>query len=78
MSNTRIMPWVDDLPGVQVTDFPARRDQIAALMDEAGALVKQADASRAKAYFSGCTLEGDAKGKWSNEQVEQAKRRAGW
>ncbi|CAE6823610.1 hypothetical protein R69658_05964 [Paraburkholderia aspalathi] len=78
MSDNRIMPWVDELPGVQVTDFPARRDQIAALMDEAAELVKQAEALRAKAYYSGCTLEGDAKGKWSMEQVEQAKRRAGW
>jgi hypothetical protein len=78
MSDNRIMPWVDELPGVQVTDFPARRDQIAALMDEAAELVKQAEALRAKAYYSGCALEGDAKGKWSMEQVEQAKRRAGW
>nr|WP_238530857.1 stable inheritance protein KleA [Xanthomonas phaseoli] len=33
---------------------------------------------RSKAYFAGCALEGDAKGRWSLEAVEQAKRRVGW
>ena len=34
--------------------------------------------ARGKAYFAGCSLEGQAKGHWSMEAVEQAKRRAGW
>ncbi|MEX3547641.1 MAG: stable inheritance protein KleA [Burkholderia sp.] len=78
MNKTRIMPWIDQLSGVATTDFPARRDQIAALLDEAAELSSKADELRAKAYFQGCTLEGDAKGKWSIEEVEQEKHRVGW
>lgn len=78
MSNERIMPWIDELPGVQTTEFPARRDAIAALLGEAAGLVRTADDLRSKAYFAGCALEGDAKGHWSIEAVEQAKRRVGW
>ena len=37
-----------------------------------------AEELRGKAYFAGCSLEGQAKGHWSMEAVEQAKRRAGW
>ena len=33
---------------------------------------------RAKAYYAALSLEGDAKGKWGYEEVEQAKRRADW
>lgn len=78
MKYERIMPWVDELPGVQATEFPTRRDAIAELLSEAAELVRKADELRAKAYFAGCTLEGDAKGRWSLEAVEQAKRRVGW
>lgn len=78
MNNDRIMPWVDELPGVQATEFPARRDAIAGLLNEAATLVHKADELRSRAYFAGCTLEGDAKGRWSLEAVEQAKRRVGW
>jgi hypothetical protein len=78
MNNERIMPWIDELPGVQTTEFPARRDAIAGLLSEAATLVSKADELRSKAYFAGCALEGDAKGRWSLEAVEQAKRRVGW
>lgn len=78
MNNERIMPWVDVLPGVQATEFPARRDAIAGLLSEAATLVHKADEQRSKAYFGRCALEGDAKGRWSLEAVEQAKRRVGW
>ncbi|WP_322075523.1 stable inheritance protein KleA [Burkholderia cenocepacia] len=78
MNNERIMPWIDELPKAQTTDFPARRDAIAAMLAEAAELVRKADELRAKAYFAGCTLEGDARGQWSHATVEQAKRRAGW
>jgi hypothetical protein len=78
MSNNRIMPWIDELPNAWKTDFPARRDAIADLLNEAAELVRKADALRAQAYFAGCTLEGEAKGHWSLDTVEQAKRRAGW
>ena len=78
MSKNKIMPWVDALPNVEATDFQARRDQIEATMAEAAELVCKAEELRGKAYFAGCSLEGQAKGQWSMEAVEQAKRRAGW
>ncbi|OLL27287.1 protein kleA [Burkholderia sp. SRS-W-2-2016] len=77
MKNERIMSWIDELPGVQATEFPARRDAIAGLMNEAAELVRKADELRAQAYFAGCALEGDAKGHWSLEVVERAKRWVG-
>ena len=49
-----------------------------AMMAEAAELVCKAEELRGKAYFAGCSLEGQAKGHWSMEAVEQAKRRAGW
>ena len=42
MNKAPIMPWVDQLAGAPATDFPARRDQIAVVMDEAAALTEQA------------------------------------
>lgn len=85
MNKAPIMPWVDQLADAPATDFPARRDQIAGLMDEAAALTEQATGLlnkaaelRAKAYYAALSLEGDAKGKWGYEEVEQAKRRADW
>lgn len=42
MNNERIMPWVDELPGVQATEFPTRRDAIAELLNEAADLVRKA------------------------------------
>ena len=78
MSKNKIMPWVDALPNVEATDFQARRDQIEATTAEAAELVCKAEELRGKAYFAGCSLEGQAKGHWSMEAVEQAKRRAGW
>ena len=71
----KIIPWIDAMPGVDATDFPAHRDQIAAMMDEAAELVRKAEALRAKAYFAGCTLEGNAKAHWSIAAVESAKAR---
>ena len=61
-----------------MTDFPARRDEIAAMMAEAAELVCKAEELRGKAYFAGCSPGGQARaiGRW--EAVEQAKRRAGW
>ena len=32
MSDNKIMPWIDELEGAAATDFPARRDEIAAMM----------------------------------------------
>ena len=72
---SKIMPWIDELPEAAKTDFPARRDEIGALLDEAAELVRKAEELRAKAYFTGCTLEGDAKAHWSGQAVEEAKAR---
>ena len=74
----KIMPWIDELPEAAKTDFPARRDEIGALLDEAAELVRKAEELRAKAYFTGCTLEGDARAQWSDKDVLRAKARVRW
>lgn len=71
MSKQAIMSWVDALPGVEKTDFQAKRDEIAAL-------VKQAEELRGQAYFASLRLEGEAKAHWSTQQVEQIKAGSGW
>jgi len=53
MSDNKIMPWIDELEGAAATNFPARRDEIAAMMAEAAELVRKADELRGKAYFAG-------------------------
>ena len=52
MSDNKIMPWIDELEGAAATDFPARRDEIAAMMAEAAELVCKAEELRGKAYFA--------------------------
>ncbi|NBK29601.1 MULTISPECIES: stable inheritance protein KleA [Gammaproteobacteria] len=76
MTTSKIMSWVDALPNVAATDFTARRDSIADKMAEAQELEQRASKLREEAYFASLKLEGDAKGKWSIETVEQAKHRA--
>ena len=71
----KIMSWIDAMPGVDATDFPAQRDQVVAMMNEAAELARKAEALRAKAYVAGCSLEGNAKVHWSIEVVERAKAR---
>ena len=73
----KILPWVDELPGVAATDFPAKRDAIADLLAQAAELSRQADDLRSRAYFDACGLEGDARRRWTPQQIEQAKTRAG-
>ena len=77
MSKSSVMPWIDLLPNVASTTFQARRNQIGELMLKAAELTRQAEALRSQAYSSGCSLEADAKGNWSIEVIEQAKRCAG-
>ena len=48
MSDNKIMPWIDELEGAAATDFPARRDEIAAMMAEAAELVCKAEELRGK------------------------------
>ncbi|EDC6278234.1 stable inheritance protein KleA [Escherichia coli] len=78
MSKQAIMSWVDALPGVEKTDFQAKRDEIAALVKQAEELVKQAEELRGQAYFASLRLEGEAKAHWSTQQVEQIKAGSGW
>ena len=49
MSDNKIMPWIDELEGAAATNFPARRDEIAAMMAEAAELVRKAEELRGKA-----------------------------
>ena len=74
MSKSSIMSWIDQLPNVASTTFQARRDEISELMLEAVELACKAEALRSQVYFKGCSLEADAKGNWSIEVIEQAKR----
>lgn len=75
---SKVMSWVNELPEVAATDFLNRRNEIVELLDEAAELMRKADELRAKAYFAGCSLEGAAKGRWSEDEIAQAKARAGW
>jgi len=76
------MSWVDQLPGVECTDFQARRDDVAelnALAEEieqqAEELKRRAAVIKGQAYFRACRIEGDAKEKWSNKLVYELKNR---
>ena len=68
----KIMPWLDLLNDVSATDFPARRDRIAALMEQATEPTNNAAHLLAEAYVEGCKLEGDAKAHWLIKEIEQA------
>ncbi|MDP5168576.1 stable inheritance protein KleA [Pseudomonas syringae] len=83
MTQQRIMPWIDLLPGVVGTDLQQRRDtiqelgrQAAEATHQAQILTRKAAELRQRANDAACTLEGDAKGKFSAHAVEQAKKLA--
>lgn len=69
-----IMPWIGALAGVAATDFPARRDHIAAMVRQARTPGADSAALLADAYVAACLLEGDAKARWSIGEVDQAQR----
>lgn len=80
MTQQRIMPWIDLLPGVVTTDLQQRRDSIQALtrqaadaMHAASLLTRQAALLRKRANLLACGLEGEAKGTFSAEVVAKAK-----
>lgn len=73
VAEKKIMSWIDALPGVNDTQFPARRDQIAEMMAEAAKLVRRADELRGNAYFAACRLEADARSHWPNAEVDRVK-----
>jgi hypothetical protein len=68
----KIMPWLDLLTGVGNTDFPARRDRIAALMEQAAVPSNNAAHLLAEAFVEGHRLETDAKARWSIKEIELA------
>lgn len=68
------MPWISALAGVAATDFLARRDRIAAMVQQARTPGADSTALLAEAYVAVCMLEGDAKAHWSISEVEQAQR----
>ncbi|MBD8828988.1 stable inheritance protein KleA [Pseudomonas sp. CFBP 13602] len=83
MNHQLIMPWIDLLPGVGKTDLQQRRDTIQELSRQAAEathnaqiLVRKAKELRERASLAACTLEGDAKGKFSADTVEKAKNLA--
>lgn len=63
-----IMGWIDELPNVD--------DATKAQRDEIAELVAKADKLRGEAYFKSLSLEGDAKGRWTADQINQAKATA--
>lgn len=73
----KTMSWIDLLAEVESTEFPARRDRIAALMQQAAQPSPVAAHFLAEAYVEECKLEGDAKARWSLKEVEQAQRSTG-
>ncbi len=72
----KVMAWVDVLPGVEATGFQAKRDDIAELMAEAAELTRKAEELRSRAYFAACSLEGEARSRWTLKQIDAAKRTA--
>jgi hypothetical protein len=80
MSNARIMPWMDLLPGVTKTDLLDRRDSIHDLAKQAAEaelqareFSRKAGQLREQASREACALEGVAKGRFSVCEVERAK-----
>jgi hypothetical protein len=73
----KLMPWLDGLREVEATDFLARRDRIASLMQRASEPSPRAAHFLADAYVESSKLEGDAKSHWSIKEVEQAQHCTG-
>ncbi|EFI8498302.1 protein kleA [Escherichia coli] len=76
----KIMPWIDVLPDVATTDLQARRDIIQELALQAAeathkALIftRQAENLRTRAHLAAYALEGEAKNRFTADDVEQAK-----
>lgn len=69
------MPWIGSLAGVATTDFPARRNDIEAMVRQAATPGADSAALLAEAYVAACLLEGDAKARWSINEVERVQRK---
>lgn len=82
----KVMAWIDALPGVEATTFPAERDAIAELLREADAMEAKAaelvaeaaeyrrrsDVLHGRAYRGACLLRGSADAHWTPEIVHAA------
>jgi hypothetical protein len=78
MTQPKIMQWIDALPNVEETDFQTRRDEIIAMMNEAAELTRRAEELRGKAYLQSLRLEGDAKSRWTAQEIDSAAARVAW
>lgn len=78
MSNTKstVLAWVDLLPEVTPA-LKAMRDEVRKTVAEADELAAQAAKLREQAYFAALKVEATARGTWTEEAIERAKRLAG-
>ena len=82
-TQNKALSWVDHLPGV-TPELTARRDQVRTLVAEAekltidaAELTRRAGNLRAQAYQQSLSLEAEARGFCSVEEIERAKVTAG-
>ena len=69
-----IMAWLDFLPEVGAS-LIVRREAIARKIAEAGRLEAQTAELRAEAYREALALESAARGLWTPDEIDAAKRR---
>jgi len=70
----KFMPWLDGMREVEATDFLARRERIASLLQRATQPTPRAAHYLAEAYVETSKLEDDAKARWSVREIERAQR----
>lgn len=70
----KIMPWLDGMRDVGATDFLARRERIASLLQQATQPTPRAAHYLTEAYVETSKLEDDAKARWSVREIERAQR----
>ena len=73
----KFMPWIDELPNVD-SAVVARRDAIAAKLNEADSLMQKVERLRIEAMRESSELEESAKQRWSFDEIDLAKFRAGF
>lgn len=72
-----IMPWLDGMREVEATDFLARRERIASLLQRATQPTTRAAHYLAEAYVETSKLEDDAMARWSMKDIQHAQRCTG-
>lgn len=80
MTQQRIMPWIDLLPGGGSPDLQQRRESIGTLIRaaaeatyDANLLLRRAEELRVRARLDASALEGYVKGQFDADIVEKAK-----